>query len=637
MTKQLSWWVYAPVIALLCAAVEIGAALGAEQSPHIVGWRLPSMIVLRGPTDGVGRLRDELKGSAVKELDAGASSREDGEPTSMAKLIVSVLAQMDAGRIELKGGELTAEGIANAKIIEDLKGQIATRTPPGTLLSALRIDSRENAPFHWSAVKGFDEGVGADVVTLAGDVRDGLSRGRIIATMGTGDILVDRMTERPSVPSEASAAAEALLPQLRLLEDGFVWIYGSKVDLIGTARNVKVADDRDGCRVLLAAMPGGIECGTVRIRAVGSGYTAGYGGTPRPQRMPPPKQYVAVKPAEPDADSVKKASDPRIRDILYATVRQRDESDEGSPGVVTYTGERSQTLSFGRARVHIPEGHKIGRIEIPGGFSLFGIQLGQQSGFELRSVQPLDPSEWNALIDAVKPHEALIFVHGFNNSFQASVFRLAQISFDLGYTGLPVLFSWASRGAVADYEYDRNSALLARDAFIQLLDNLQKKHGISKVHVLAHSMGNFLVLDALANRSSMPRSLGHLIMAAPDIDRNEFTQDVPKIKGMCKGLTLYASSKDHALALSMKIAGGISRAGYVPPEGPIVLPGVETLDVTALGAELFDLNHSTFAEARPLIDDIGLILAEDRRAPRLAEERPAPEGITPPRYWRFAP
>ncbi len=39
-----------------------------------------------------------------------------------------------------------------------------------------------------------------------------------------------------------------------------------------------------------------------------------------------------------------------------------------------------------------------------------------------------------------KPTDALIFVHGFNTSFDDAAFRMAQIVWDLGYRGLPVLF-----------------------------------------------------------------------------------------------------------------------------------------------------------------------------------------------------
>ena len=126
-------------------------------------------------------------------------------------------------------------------------------------------------------------------------------------------------------------------------------------------------------------------------------------------------------------------------------------------------------------------------------------------------------------------------------------------------------------------------------------------------------------------------------MAAPDVDQDQFLQAIPKISRFFRGLTLYASAADKALATSRRLAGGIPRAGDVPSEGPIVLPNLETLDVTALGEEMFGLNHTTFAQTRPLIDDINLILRDGMRAPRLAQERAVPERAVSPRYWRFAP
>ena len=408
------------------------------------------------------------------------------------------------------------------------------------------------------------------------------------------------MRSRLELPADASRLAEVALAQLHVLSRGFVWIYGHRVDLIGSSSTVGVSDGRRGCLALVSAMPKETECGLVDIEFTHGhqhhhnwgrgGLAGGYlGSTPgRGPKLPAkPVAYAAQKPDEfTSADLVAKSSDPRVVDILFATLRKLDaDEEEAAHGAAAFSGERSDTLNFGRARVRVPEGHKMGRVELPGGLSLFGWQLTQEETdpekhFVLRSVQSLTSDQWDSLIDSIGPHEALVFIHGFNNSFKDAVFRFAQIAFDTQFTGLPVLFSWASRGEVADYEYDRNSALVARTAFLQLLDNLQKKHGISKVHVIAHSMGNFLVLDALANLGGARGAMGELIMAAPDIDRDEFKQDLPKLKGMFTGLALYASATDRALTLSMKVAGGIPRAGYVPPEGPIVLSGLETLDVT---------------------------------------------------------
>ena len=63
--------------------------------------------------------------------------------------------------------------------------------------------------------------------------------------------------------------------------------------------------------------------------------------------------------------------------------------------------------------------------------------------------------------------QALIFVHGFNVSFDNALFRAAQIAYDLNFDGPGVSFSWPSRGqagtlgsilAIRHYPYDRESA-----------------------------------------------------------------------------------------------------------------------------------------------------------------------------------
>ncbi|VTZ24064.1 hypothetical protein MPC4_250070 [Methylocella tundrae] len=78
-----------------------------------------------------------------------------------------------------------------------------------------------------------------------------------------------------------------------------------------------------------------------------------------------------------------------------------------------------------------------------------------------------------------------MFVHGFNTTFEDALYLNAQIDCDLQYSGLSVLFTWASRGSVADYIYDKESAYLARDGFIKLLETLKLEYGIEQVNVLA--------------------------------------------------------------------------------------------------------------------------------------------------------
>jgi esterase/lipase superfamily enzyme len=333
--------------------------------------------------------------------------------------------------------------------------------------------------------------------------------------------------------------------------------------------------------------------------------------------------------------------DPRVVEFLFATTR-KSQTDGNS---VTYTGDRSPTINFGVASIRIPEDHKIGRIEVPFNWTVLGFRIvegstNENKHFTIRKVVALTSEQWGSIVRAKSPKRALIFVHGFNNSFQDALFRNAQMIWDLQYPGLSVLFSWASGGEGGDYFYDQVSANLARSDFIKVLTLLKYDYEIEEVDVIAHSMGNLVVLDALSNyaQTTNPTRIGELIMAAPDVDQDQFVQMVPQVHKITKGMTLYASSADKALALS-RIPARVPRAGDVPAGGPVVLSDLETIDITAVGDEIFGLNHSEFATNRVIMDDIKLILSTGMRPPnsRLSQIRAFPELPAIPKYWRYAP
>ncbi|HEY7297854.1 MAG TPA: alpha/beta hydrolase [Xanthobacteraceae bacterium] len=355
----------------------------------------------------------------------------------------------------------------------------------------------------------------------------------------------------------------------------------------------------------------------------------------RQQAQPgPPAQQITIPPPPP-------AVDPRVVEFLFASTRQ---AIAPSPSVgISYSGERGP-LTFGAASVRIPEDHKIGRIELPGSWSLFGLTLWTSSSderehFVIKRVVPLSEDTFGQVVRAKGAHTALVFVHGFNTTFEDALYRNAQIVWDLQYTGLPVLFTWASRGQVADYIYDKDSAYLAREAFVTLLKKLKDDYGVDQITVLAHSMGNLIALDALANyaKTSNPIQIARLVMAAPDVDRDEFKALAPMAKAIVGGMTLYASSADRAMVLSRELAGGIPRAGDVPTDGPIILPNIETIDVTAVGNDIFGLNHNVFASSRDVLEDISLLLRVNLPPPRLVQIRAVPGPPSVPTYWKYVP
>ena len=338
---------------------------------------------------------------------------------------------------------------------------------------------------------------------------------------------------------------------------------------------------------------------------------------------------------------VRSMGDPRIVEFMFATTRQMRDPARA----LTYSGERSETLNFGAAKVSIPAGHhNLGHIELPRrgtvfGYSLYEEKLDPAKHFTIREVRTLAEDDWTHLLQDSNQSEVLVFVHGFNTSFEDALYRQAQIIWDLQYKGTAVLFTWASRGGALDYVYDQQSALLARKSFLALLSKLRNELGFAKINVIAHSMGDLVVADALANNSRMPAPLRlqELIMAAPDLDWNYFQQVGPDLRKVADAVTLYASSADRAMMLSKALASGVARAGDIVNGEPIVVAGVESIDVTALGDELFGLNHDVFASSGSTIDDIGLILNRHVHPPeaRLPEIRGVPIDAVSPRFWKY--
>jgi hypothetical protein len=157
-----------------------------------------------------------------------------------------------------------------------------------------------------------------------------------------------------------------------------------------------------------------------------------------------------------------------------------------------------------------------------------------------------------------KKHKAFVFVHGFNNNFQESLFRLAQLQADAKIDGIPILFSWPSQGQVAAYETDKEAASYSRSRLMTLLKMLSSSPEVSAILVVAHSMGAMLTVDALLQLriegiNRVIARLGGVLLAAPDINAQTFRDQVTAI-GPLKPPLLVLVSKD-----------GI---GGPPPGGP---------------------------------------------------------------------
>lgn len=135
--------------------------------------------------------------------------------------------------------------------------------------------------------------------------------------------------------------------------------------------------------------------------------------------------------------------------------------------------------------------------------------------------------------------------------------------------------------------------------------------GLSRVHIIAHSMGNWLVASALRERAlkgGTERILDQLVLAAPDIPadgfRDRFLKTLPQL---ARRVTLYVSDNDKALQTSAKFRAGIPRAGLL--EGRLMdekEPRFDVVDATPLPADFLD--HSYYATNRSMLADIYCLL-----------------------------
>ncbi len=213
----------------------------------------------------------------------------------------------------------------------------------------------------------------------------------------------------------------------------------------------------------------------------------------------------------------------------------------------------------------------------------------------------------------------LLFVHGYNTRFEEAVYRFAQIAHDAGAPVVPVLFTWPSRGKLFDYVYDKESATYSRDALEKLLQKMVDNRNVKEISILAHSMGNFVTVEAIRQMAirdhGMSPKIKDIMLASPDIDFDVFRGQIAEIEASDKSppVTLFVSRDDRALAASSLIAGNEPRLGEIDPHAEpyksiLEKARVNVIDLSAIKGD-DPTNHSKFAQSG-VVAAIGKRLAE---------------------------
>jgi len=265
--------------------------------------------------------------------------------------------------------------------------------------------------------------------------------------------------------------------------------------------------------------------------------------------------------------------------VFIGTTRALNESGEYGIG-------RSTQLSLLQSTISIPPQRDLGSVSN-------GLESPKpERDFALATLDEFDtPTSFAAALsrditsNKASGREVTVFVHGFNNSFADSAFRLAQLGHDLEVPGSFVSYSWPSRANPLGYEYDRDSALFARDGLADLLETIGDA-GDPEIILVAHSMGSALVMETLrqleiAQPGWAKKHIRGVMLMSPDINIDVFRSQLKRFREVPDPFVVIVSRKDAILRLSSRLRGEKTQLGNISNVESVSDLPITLIDVSA--------------------------------------------------------
>ena len=191
--------------------------------------------------------------------------------------------------------------------------------------------------------------------------------------------------------------------------------------------------------------------------------------------------------------------------------------------------------------------------------------------------------------------EVVLFVHGYNVSFESAALTMGELCHFLGREFVCGIFTWpagAHRGALLGYNFDRESAEYAVEDLLKVIRIVARTPGVERIHLIGHSRGADTLASAVANlsveayalQSSPDREfrIGNVVLVAPDLDgdvaltkifrvfsdpdlpfggKADAAAVIPPAPGL--RVTFYVSPDDKALETATWLFGSIARLGRI--------------------------------------------------------------------------
>jgi esterase/lipase superfamily enzyme len=304
--------------------------------------------------------------------------------------------------------------------------------------------------------------------------------------------------------------------------------------------------------------------------------------------------------------------------VFYATTREYDPTARVDHAF-TNTQTKKEHINYGQAEVSVPlprseglqKGIKVEKIEPP--------KKDGQGDFRLRTVT-----------ETANPHRPLVvFVHGFNNTFETAAERAALYAYDLqpDVSSKAAIFSWPSKESFFGYQHDEDVVLVNQDRARQVLGILRTHDSASPVVLIGHSMGCRVLtfalrdIELITDRGGSPKrhpQFAQLILIEPDVNAEYFRINIARLRAICGHVTVYASSHDNALRFSQFLHDD-TREGELGTQG--LAKKIDVIDASAAKTDW--IGHSY--DGPPLFEDIRALLhgaTLEERSGKTLEQNP---------------
>lgn len=317
--------------------------------------------------------------------------------------------------------------------------------------------------------------------------------------------------------------------------------------------------------------------------------------------------------------------------LFFATNRVANENGR-------YGGLIADTVSFGRLIMRVPDNNLENEAERVGGTSRQPVSdkdSDVSSADIVKIVRLHKQASIKPFANSIAAHQkranifrnhVLVFVHGCNTGFDAAMKRATHLAFDLDFDGSLVPFSWPCQTKASASPSDRVIAAKSVDALSSFLEGLRRTLPKYRIHFVAHSMGNQILLPALcevSKRTFGAKSqfrFGQVIAVQGDEWPGDFEDLTKCMRPIVEGITLYVNKNDKVTRL--RCVANLMRF----PEDPRCrardevrgYTTADVVDVTTMTEDALStfgggFDHDVFVRNSLLLNDVSRLLLMGRR------------------------